>query len=66
MEQPFLKNEDVEILCLWAFGEEPAWMRGYAFDHYEPSGDCIVLHRDGPFEGAPVRMPAAKVRRAQR
>lgn len=42
-----------------------AWLKGYSFDHVEARGDVIVVHTDGPFEGAPVRMSADKVRRAQ-
>lgn len=64
-ESPLQKGDAVEIHAIWAFGADRVWMKGYSFSHAEESGDCIVTHTDGPFAGAPVRMPAERVRRAQ-
>ncbi len=59
------KGDPVEVLTHWAHGCEPAWFKGYVIDHAEPSGDVIVLHADGPFEGAPVRHKLSHVRPAR-
>jgi len=58
------KGDPVEVLETWARGEDRAWFKGYVFDRAD--GDTvIVVHADGPFQGAPVRYPTDRVRPAR-
>ncbi len=58
------RGDRVELLTHWAYDTDPAWFKGYVFDHAEAGDTVIVLHADGPFEGAPVRKLRTQVRLA--
>lgn len=60
------KGEAVEVRIHWAHGADPEWFRGYTYDRTEPSGDIIVRHTAGLYQGMETRYAADSVRRSTR
>ena len=65
IEPPLHNGEAVELLVYWAHGSAPTWMKGYSFDRYTTAQSALVVHTDGPFQGASVREVLTKIRRAR-